>query len=223
MTSGATAGAVATAGCAGDGDSEANDDTQSQATERSTVFVFNTGDGTVSLIDPASNEVVGSGAIGLSSSFPSNQYTPDLTDGSEGVLWLNVEHGVGALTAGTLDEVAHVDTGSSANWQEQTPDGDYLVVSAREPSRMNYRIDADRWSTTVGEVVGIDHAAGEIIERIDMGSSPYGTTAGTVRPTTDSTSTMGVTLARLGLAASTAETTYCIGNCACGHTLEADQ
>ena len=88
---------------------------------------------------------------------------------------------------------------------------------------MNYRIDADRRSATVGEVMGIDHAAGEIIERIDVDSSPYGTTAGTVRPTTGSTSTMGVTLARLGLAASTAETTYCIANCSCGHTLEADQ
>ena len=181
LTSGATAGAVATAGCAGDGDSEASDDTQSQATEHPTVFVFNIGDGTVSLIDPASNEVVGSRAIGLSSSFPSNQYTPDLTDGSEDVLWLNVEHGVRALTVGTLDEVARVDTGSGANWQEQTPDGDHLVVSAQEPSHMNYRIDADRRSATVGEVVGIDHAAGEIIERIDVGSSPYGTTAGTVR------------------------------------------
>ena len=175
LASGATAGAVATAGCAGDSDSEANDDTQSQATEHPTVFVFNTGDGTVSLIDPASNEVVGSRAIGLSSSFPSNQYTPDLTDGSEDVLWLNVEHGVRAFTAGTLDEVAHVDTGSGANWQGQTPDGDHLVVSAQEPSHMNYRIDADRRSATVGEVVGIDHAAGEIIERIDVGSSPYGT------------------------------------------------
>ena len=92
LASGATAGAVATAGCAGDSDSEASDDTQSQATEHPTVFVFNIGDGTVSLIDPASNEVVGSRAIGLSSSFPSNQYTPDLTRGSEDVLSTNGQH-----------------------------------------------------------------------------------------------------------------------------------
>ena len=146
LASGATASAVAAAGCAGDGGSEASDDTDaSTATgEQPTVFVFNTGDGTVSLIDPASNAVVGSRAIDLSSSFPSNQYTPDLTDESGDALWLNVEQGVRALTAGRLEEVARVDTGSGANWQEQTPDGGHLVVSAREPSHTNYRIDADR-------------------------------------------------------------------------------
>jgi len=406
LASGATASAVAAAGCAGDGGSEAGDDEDAASTGKPTVFVFNTGDGTVSLIDPASNEVVGSRAVGLSSSFPSNQYTPDLTDESEDALWLNVEQGVRALTAGTLEEVARVDTGSGANWQEQTPDGSHVVVSAREPSHTNYRIDADRDAETFGEVTGeldrvdeggrgdadgpgpcdvtihpdgeyayvpdlfgdtltvlsidpfeietqidvepvvadaaapwmatiapdgetmlvehnegdsgtesiwdvtdpanpservrlttddglgsgaltseigpdsetgyvftpgsndvsiidlaagtvtdrldlggsafvgtwdpsktslyvpvqtndevavIDHAAGEIVERIDVGPSPYGATAATVRPATDSASTMAVALARLGIAASTAETTYCIGKCACGHTLATDQ
>ena len=403
LASGATASAVAAAGCAGDGGSEASDDTDaSTATgEQPTVFVFNTGDGTVSLIDPASNEVVGSRALDLSSSFPSNQYTPDLTDESEDALWLNVEQGVRALTAGGLEEVARVDTGSGANWQEQTPEGSHVVVSAREPSHTNYRIDADHESATFGEVTGelervdeggrgdndgpgpcdvtihpdgeyayvpdlfgdtltvlsidpfeietqidvegvvadaaapwmatiapdgetmlvehnegegtesiwdcsdpasptertrlttddglgrgaltseigpdsetgyvftpgsndvsvidleagtvtdrldlggsafvgtwnpaktrlyvpvqtndevaiIDHMAGEIVDRIDVGPSPYGATAATVRPPTDSTSAAAVALARLGLAASTAETTYCIGKCACGHEL----
>jgi len=408
LASGATASAVAAAGCAGDGGSEPADDTDASTPtdEQPTVFVFNTGDGTVSLIDPASNEVVGSRAIELSSSFPSNQYTPALTDESEDALWLNVAQGVRALTAGTLDEVARVDTGSGANWQEQTPGGSHIVVSAREPSHTNYRIDADRDSETFGEVTGeldrvgeggrgdtdgpgpcdvtvhpdgeyayvpdlfgdtltvlsidpfkietqiavegvvddaaapwmatiapdgetmlvehnegddgtesiwdvsdpaspteqvrlttddglgsgaltseigpdsetgyvftpgsndvsvidlaastvtdridlggsafvgtwnpsqtslyvpvqtndevavIDHPAGELVERIDVGASPYGATAATVRPATDAASTMAVALARLGLAASTAETTYCIGNCACGHTFATDQ
>jgi len=368
--------------------------------------VFNTGDGTVSLIDPANNEIVGSRAIDRSSSFPSNQYTPDLTDEPGDALWLNVEQGVRALTAGGLEEVARVDTGSGANWQEQTPDGSHVVVSAREPSHTNYRIDADRDSETFGEVTGelnrageggrgdtggpgpcdvtihpdgeyayvsdlfgdtltvlnidpftietqidvagvvadaaapwmatiapdgetmlvehnegddgtesiwdvrdpanptergrlttddglgsgaltseigpdsetgyvftpgsndvsvinlaagtvtdrldlggsafvgtwnpsktslyvpvqtndevavIDHARGKIVERIDVGPSPYGATAATVRPATDAASTMAVALGRLGVAASTAETTYCIGNCACGHTLATDR
>jgi len=47
----ATAEAVATAGClGGDGGSE--------PTEQATVFVFNTGDGTVGLIDPERDELV---------------------------------------------------------------------------------------------------------------------------------------------------------------------
>ncbi|WP_411799631.1 hypothetical protein [Halonotius sp. F2-221B] len=400
LASGATASAVAAAGCAGDGSSQAGDDTAA-STGQPTVFVFNTGDGTVSLIDPASNEVVGSRGVNLSSSFPSNQYTPALTDESEDALWLNVERGVRALTAGGLEAVARVDTGSGANWQEQTPDGSHVIVSAREPSHTNYRVDADRDSETFGEVTGelervdeggrgdtdgpgpcdvtihpdgeyayvpdlfgdsltvlsvdpfeietqidvagvaadaaapwmatiapdgetmlvehnegegtesiwdcsdpanptertrlttddglgrgaltseigpdsetgyvftpgsndvsvidlvagtvtdrldlggsgfvgtwisaktklyvpiqtndevavIDHAAGEIVDRIDVGPSPYGATAATVRPPTDSTAAAAVALARLGLAASTAETTYCIGKCACGHEL----
>ncbi|MEF8863050.1 MAG: hypothetical protein V5A40_15060, partial [Haloarculaceae archaeon] len=69
----ATAGAVATAGCLGG-------DGGSKPTEQPTVFVFNTGDGTVGLIDPESDELVESRSLGLSSSFPSNQYTPALTD-----------------------------------------------------------------------------------------------------------------------------------------------
>ena len=405
LTSGAAASTVAAAGCAGDSGSEAGDDTDAASTGQPTVFVFNTGDGTLSLIDPASNEVVGSRAIGLSSSFPSNQYTPALTDTPDDALWLNVGQGVRALTAGTLEEVARVDTGSGANWQEQTPNGSHVIVSAREPSHTNYRIDADRDAETFGAVTGtldrtdeggrddadgpgpcdvtvhpdgeyayvpdlfgdtltvlsidpfeietqiavegviddaaapwmatiasdgetmlvehnegegtesiwdcsdpanptertrlttddglgkgaltseigpdsetgyvftpgsndvsvidltagavtdrldlggsalagtwdpsttslyvpvqtndevavIDHAAGEIVERIDVGLSPYGATAATVRPATDSLSTMAVALSRLGLAASTAETTYCIGKCACGHTLVIDR
>jgi YVTN family beta-propeller protein len=395
LASGATASAVAAAGCAGNGRSDDDTAASTEPGDEPTVFVFNTGDGTVSLIDPATNEVVGSRAIGLSSSFPSNQYTPTLTDAATDLLWLNVDRGVRALTAGGLEEAARIDTGSGANWQEQTPDGSHVVVSAREPSHTNYRVDADRESETFGEVTGeldrggndgpgpcdvtihpdgeyayvpdlfgdtltvlsidpfeietqidaegvvadaaapwmatiapdgetmlvehnegegtesiwdcsdptnptertrlttddglgrgaltseigpdsetgyvftpgsndlsvidlaagtvtdrldlggsafvgtwnpaktklyvpvqtndevavIDHAAGEIVDRIDVGPSPYGATAATVRPPTDSTSAAAVALARLGLAASTAETTYCIGKCACGHEL----
>jgi len=404
LAGGAAASAVAAAGCAGDDGTTASDDASGDnaSGEQATVFVFNTGDGTVSLIDPTTNEVVGSRAIGLSSSFPSNQYTPTLTDTTTDPLWLNVDRGVRALTAGGLAETARVDTGSGANWQEQTPDGDHLVVSAREPSHTNYRIDADRGSETFGavtaeidrspeggrggndgpgpcdvtvhpdgeyayvpdlfgdtltvlsvdpfeiesqievdpvvgeaaapwmatiapdgetllvehnegeagtesiwdvsdpatpterarlttddglgrgaltseigpagetgyvftpgsndvsvidldggrvtdrldlggsafvgtwnpaktnlyvpiqtnnEVAVIDHDERAIVDRIDVGPSPYGATAAMVRPSTDSASTMAVALARLGLASSTAATTYCIGNCACGHTL----
>ncbi|MEF8790400.1 MAG: hypothetical protein V5A61_09755, partial [Haloarculaceae archaeon] len=141
----ATAGAVATAGCIGG-------DGSSSPTEQPTVFVFNTGDGTVSLIDPENDELVESRSLGLSSSFPSNQYTPTLTDDPDDSLWLNVGRGVRGLAVGSLSETTTVETGSGANWLEQTPDGRHVVVSAREPSHTQFRIDADRASETFGEV-----------------------------------------------------------------------
>ena len=141
----ATAGAIATAGCVSGDDSGG-------PTEQPTVFVFNTGEGTVSLIDPESDELVETRAIGLSSSFPSNQYTPGLTDAPEDSLWLNVGRGVRGVEVGTLTETARVETGSGANWLEQTPDGRHVVVSAREPIHRQYRLDADPASETFGDV-----------------------------------------------------------------------
>jgi DNA-binding beta-propeller fold protein YncE len=140
----ATAGAVATAGCVG-GDGGGSPAQQ-------TVYVFNTGDGTVSLIDPADDSLVETRAIDLSSSFPSNQYTPTLTADPDDSLWLNVGRGVRGLAVGSLSATATVETGSGANWLEQTPDGRHVVVSAREPSHRQFRLDADRGSETFGEV-----------------------------------------------------------------------
>ncbi len=149
----AAVGATVTAGCLGgdETDPDRNDE------EASTVFVFNTGDGTVSIIDVESDEVVETRPVGLSSSFPSNQFTPRLTGDSRDSLWANVADGVRALSAGSLDEQARVDTGSGANWQERTPDGASLVVSAREPAHRNLRVDADPDSETFGSVTaGLD-------------------------------------------------------------------
>lgn len=146
LAGGAAAGAAATAGCVG-GDAGG-------PTERATVFVFNTGDGTVSLLDPEDDEVVGTRSLDLSSSFPSNQYTPRLVDDPEESLWLNVGRGVRGLSVGDLSETATVGTDSGANWLERTPDGAHVVVSAREPSHTQFRIDADPASETFGEVTG---------------------------------------------------------------------
>jgi len=104
----AAAGAVATAGCIGrDGGGD--------TAEQPTVFVFNTDDGTVGLIDPERDELVETRAISLSSSFPSNQYTPGLTDDADDSLWLNVGRGVRGLAVRSLSETAAVETGSGAN------------------------------------------------------------------------------------------------------------
>ncbi|MFB6300817.1 MAG: hypothetical protein ABEH65_11195 [Halobacteriales archaeon] len=151
----ATVGAVASAGCVGS-ESEGN------GAGQPTVFVFNTGDGTVSLIDPESQDRIETRSIGLSSSFPSNQYTPILTDDTEDSLWLNVGRGVRGIEVGSLSETTSIETGSGANWLEQTPDGAHVVVSAREPSHSQLRIDADTTSETFGEVTAeIDRTSEE--------------------------------------------------------------
>jgi DNA-binding beta-propeller fold protein YncE len=152
----AAVGAAVTAGCLGDdGDDEGGDSGGDRTTvERPTVFVSNTGDGSVTIIDADDREVVETRAIGVATSFPSNQFTPGLTDGADDPLWVNVGDGIRALAAGTLSELARFDTGSGANWQEQTPDGGHLLVSAREPAHTQYRLDADPASETFGEVTG---------------------------------------------------------------------
>lgn len=152
LASGAVAGTAATAGCADGGSDGDTDAVDGDRTDRTTVFVFNTGDGTVSLIDPERDELVGTRAVDLSSSFPSNQYTPELVDGPGESLWLNVGRGVRGLSVGSLTETAAVETESGANWLERTPDGSHVVVSAREPTHAQFRIDADPSSDGFGEV-----------------------------------------------------------------------
>ena len=160
----AVAGTAATAGCgnrkADDGTDQtsAGEDDETVETADS-VFVFNTGDRTVSVIDVDDDAVVATHQLSLTASFPSNQYAPSLTEDARDPLWLNVDEGVRAVDAGSLSEVASTDTGSGANWQEVTPDGDHLVVSAREPSHRQYRIDADPESDSFGGVTAtIDRA-----------------------------------------------------------------
>jgi DNA-binding beta-propeller fold protein YncE len=186
------------------------------------------------------------------SSFPSNQFSPRLVDSPDQPLWLNVDREVRALAAGGFGELADVETDSGANWLERTPDGSHLVVSAREPTHAQFRIDADPGSDSFGEVTGridlggsafvgtwdpareylyvpvqtadevavIEHASGEITTRLDVGAQPYGATATTVRPDLDANAALSAALARLTVGTREFDTTYCIGNCACGHTLE---
>ena len=152
LASSAVAGLAVTAGCLGD-------DGGAEPEERDTVFVFNTGDGTVSLVDVETDEVVRTAEVGLASSFPSNQFSPRLTERPDDALWLNVDRGVRAVSVDSFEEQARVETGSGANWQERTPDGDHLVVSAREPEHRQYRLDADEESDSFGEVTAeIDRA-----------------------------------------------------------------
>lgn len=141
----AAAGAAAAAGCSG----ASNDD---GGEGPPTVFVFNTGDNTVSVIDAAADELATTTYLGSTASFPSNQFATDLIDDEESVMWLNVNNGVRAVTASSLSEATTFETGSGANWQEVTPDGEHLVVSAREPIHKQFRLDADPASDSFGEV-----------------------------------------------------------------------
>lgn len=149
---GATAGV---AGCLGGDDAVAGP----------TVFAFNTGDRTVSVIDAEADEVVASTFVGTTASFPANQY--GLPTGGEGpdTLWLNVDGGVTALDAGSLEEVTTVETGFGPNYPNATPDGDHLVVAAGgtttldpdpadPPDHAIVRVDADEDSSTFGDVTG---------------------------------------------------------------------
>jgi YVTN family beta-propeller protein len=147
------AGTAATAGCSSDdGAVDGSSQGPDPVTTADTVFVFNTGDRTVSLVDVDTDEVVDTIDLGVTASFPSNQFSPRLTDSAADPLWLNVDDGVRGLAVGSLAEVASVDTGSGANWQEVTPDGSHLVVSAREPAHRQFRIDADPDSDSFGSV-----------------------------------------------------------------------
>ena len=118
------------------------------------MFVFNTGNKTVSIIDAESDELVRTVHLGATSSFPSNQYSPRLVDSSRRTLWLNVDGGVLGVDAESLEEVARVETGAAANWVNLSPDGEHVAVSAREPAHEQLRIDADPDSERFGTVTG---------------------------------------------------------------------
>ncbi|MFB6352882.1 MAG: hypothetical protein ABEJ92_02235, partial [Halobacteriales archaeon] len=104
MRASAAAGVASVAGCSGLGGGGGDEG------GAPTVFVFNNGDRTVSVVDAANDELVDTVFVDTTASFPANQYgtTPDA---DYGVLWLNVDGGVRALDAGSLDETAFVETG----------------------------------------------------------------------------------------------------------------
>jgi hypothetical protein len=93
--------------------------------------------------------------------------------------------------------------------------GGSAFAATWDPSRTKLYVPIQ----TTDEVAVVDHERGEITQRIDVGSSPYGATSALVGPCSDPAAAVALAMARLGLAADRTETTYCIGNCACGHRL----
>ncbi|RKD98184.1 hypothetical protein ATJ93_1189 [Halopiger aswanensis] len=164
MRSSAAGASAAVAGCLGDG----------AAVEREpTVYVFNNGDRTVTVVDAERDEALETVHVDTTASFPANQYGTG-ADSEYDVLWLNVDGGVAALDAHTLEEVARVETGFEPNYPNLTPDEEHLLVAAGGTTTLDpdpesdgadesdesaaaedhaiVRIDADRDGDTFGEV-----------------------------------------------------------------------
>ncbi|MHC3436609.1 YncE family protein [Natrialbaceae archaeon A-gly3] len=127
-----------------------------------TVYVFNNGDRTLTVIDAEANEVLETVEIGTTASFPANQYGTG-ADSTYDILWLNVDGGVRALEATTLEEIAGVETGLGPNYPNLTPDERHLVIAAGGTLSLDpdpddpedhllVRVDADPDSERFGEV-----------------------------------------------------------------------
>jgi len=153
QASAATGATVSLAGCGAIGGS---------GEETPTVFVFNNGDRTISVIDAASDELLNTVFVDTTASFPANQYGTTVEDGY-GVLWLNVSNGVRALDAGSLDERTFVETGFGANYPNLTPDAQHLIVGAGgslgippegDADHRILRVDADPESDSFGDITG---------------------------------------------------------------------
>ena len=129
-----------------------------------TVYAFNNGDRTVTVIDAERDEALETVHVDTTASFPANQYGTG-ADAAYDVLWLNVSGGVRALDAQTLEEMASVETGFEPNYPNLTPDEQHLLVAAGGTTTLDpdpddpddhaiVRIDADPDSETFGEVTG---------------------------------------------------------------------
>ena len=155
QASGTVGATAALAGCSGGGD---GGDGGGEAVP--TMFVFNNGDTTLSVIDAESDELVTSSFLGTTASFPANQYSTG-AESDHDVLWLNVAGGVRAVDQRTLEELAYIETGFGPNYPNLAPDGEHLLIASGGTTGMApegdanhaiFRVDANRESDTFGEV-----------------------------------------------------------------------
>ncbi|VTT86371.1 hypothetical protein DM2_2409 [Halorubrum sp. DM2] len=155
QASGAVGAATALAGCSGGGEGGDGGDEAAP-----TVFTFNNGDRTVSVIDVESDELITTEFLDTTASFPANQYSTGIDDDYH-VAWLNVSGGVRAFDQRTLEELAFVETGYGPNYPNVTPDGEHLLIASGGTTGMEpegdaahaiFRVDADPDSDSFGEV-----------------------------------------------------------------------
>lgn len=119
---------------------------------RELMFVINNGDGSVTVIDTTTDEVAKTFAVGTTASFPSNKHYDEgpivatglHTDDAETVHIVNLATG----------EVPHaIETGSSQNYTELTPDGNWILAGARFDDAL-LKIGANPNNDDFGQVVG---------------------------------------------------------------------
>ncbi len=119
------------------------------ASPRDLVVVSNNGGASVTLIDPASLEVLATLPLAGAFSFPATRWDPE-----RDLIWSGfAESGsVDAFQLSSGRRVAHVTTDSRQNYTELTPDGAALLVAARDRDRL-LRVDAEPTSPTFGTVL----------------------------------------------------------------------
>jgi DNA-binding beta-propeller fold protein YncE len=117
------------------------------------------------------------------------------------------------FTPGTNDvTVVDLDAGEVSDRLDL---GGSAFVGTWDPNREKLYVPV----RTTNEVAVIDSGSREIVRRIEVGPAPYGATAATLRPAAGTEATVDAALGRIDGLAGTYATTYCIGECACGHEL----
>ena len=126
----------------------------SQGELKNLIIVSNAGgsvEPTISLIDPSSLQVLMTLPIPGTYSFPATRW-----DFERDLIWSGVPAGpnnaVLAYRLSTGEQVLELDTGSSQNYTEVTPDGRYVIVAARFEDRY-LKISADPDAADFGQVV----------------------------------------------------------------------
>ncbi len=139
--------------------------------ERDLLFVINNGDGSVTVIDTQTDEIVKTVFVGTTASFPANKryergsllFTGLHTDREPAVHIVDLQ---------SAQIVKRVETGSWQNYTETTPDGRFLVVAARFVDEF-LKIDVRPGSPTFGEAVArLKHLEGS--QPCDITLSPDG-------------------------------------------------
>lgn len=152
-----------------------------QGEEKDLIFVSNTGDQSVSIIDAATDEVIKTIPVRTDYTWPSNQWLRGgnfiwaglQADKSKEVRILDVQQG---------KVIKKIETGSARNYLEVTPDGEFAIVAAREVDKY-FKIGANPNKPTFAEIVA-ELKAPDKSEPCDMtidltGSFAYGVEVGT--------------------------------------------
>lgn len=127
-----------------------------QRDERDLLFVVNNGDASVSVIDTGSDEVLKTFPVGTTAAFPANKQfergdvlvTGLHSDKEPTVHFVDLQKG---------EVLKVIETGSSQNYTELTPDGHFAIVAARFADSF-LKIGADPRLPDFGQVVAtLDH------------------------------------------------------------------